>query len=136
MSLIPSTTYFPCPGALIPRSTIIEWRWYKNDIIYSVVAHIYCSAQPSVSSHIYSMLTSVVFVFDNSIKQLLCAVVVVASCFLSSYKKEWNNACCIHSLWMSLFLSVVMHWNVPIWYPQWTHIYFHHNIMIVFGWQK
>ena len=48
----------------------------------------YCSAQPSVFSHI--VLNDVVnpFLFlINDINRLLCDVVVVASCLLSSDKK-------------------------------------------------
>ena len=49
----------------------------------------YCSEQPSVFSHI--VLNDVVNTFlylINKIKLLLCAVVVVASFFLSSYIKK------------------------------------------------
>ena len=86
MELRPSTTSFPCPGVLIPQSNIIEWHWDKTDIRYSAEAHIYCSAQPSVFSHI---VLNVDFFFQNSsIKQFLCAVVVAESCLLSSEKNE------------------------------------------------
>ena len=52
MELIPSTTSLPCPGALIPLSIINEYHWDKTDISYSAEAHLYCSAQTSVFSHI------------------------------------------------------------------------------------
>ena len=54
----------------------------------------YCSAQPSVFSHI--VLNDVVNTFSflsNDINRLLCAVVVAESYLLSSNKKEWNTAC-------------------------------------------
>ena len=75
----------PCPGALMPQSIIMEKVWDITDIRYSAEAHIYCSAQPSVFSHI--LLNDVVITFfslRNEIKRLLCAVVVAASCLLSS----------------------------------------------------
>ena len=53
----------------------------------------YCLAQPSVLSHI--VLNDVVnnfFSLINEIKRSMCAVVVTAYYFLSSYKKEWNTA--------------------------------------------
>ena len=49
----------------------------------------YCSAQPSVFSHI--VLNDVVnafFYLSNEIKYLLCVVLVVASCLISSDKKK------------------------------------------------
>ena len=52
MALIPSTTSLPFPGVLITQSIIIELLWDKNDMRYSDGTHIYCSAQPSVFSHI------------------------------------------------------------------------------------
>ena len=82
-----STTSLSCPGALIPQSNIIYWPWDKTDMRYSYVAHIYCSAQPSVFSHIV-LNVDVSNCFNSSIKSFLCAVVVTESCFLSSDKKK------------------------------------------------
>ena len=81
-------------GALIPRSNIIEWRWDETDIRYSDVEYLYCSAQPSVSSYIVlNYEISLFLFFNNSIKLLIYAVLVVASCLLLSDKKQWNTAC-------------------------------------------
>ena len=52
MSLRPSTTYFPCPGALIPRSIIPEYYCDITDISCSAKAYLYCSAQSSLFFHI------------------------------------------------------------------------------------
>ena len=88
MALRTSTTYLPCTGTLIPQSTIIEWHWDKTDMRYSAEAHQYCSAQPSVFTHIVINADVSTFGFLNSlIKYLTCAVVVAESCFLSSEKK-------------------------------------------------
>ena len=88
MALIPSTTYMPCPGSLIPQESLIKWHLYKTDIRYSAEAHLYLSAQPSVFSHIVLNFDVSDFCsFNSSIKRLICAVVVAAYCFLSSDKK-------------------------------------------------
>ena len=53
----------------------------------------YCSAQPSLFSHI--LLNDVVITFfslRNEIKRLLISVVVAASCLLSLDLKELNTA--------------------------------------------
>ena len=56
----------------------------KTDIRYSAEAHIYWSAQISVFSHIILNVDVSTFCsFKSSIKRLLCAVVVAASCLLS-----------------------------------------------------
>ena len=49
----------------------------------------YCLAQPSVLSHIVlNDVVNNVFSLIHEIKRSMCAVVVTASYFLSSYKKE------------------------------------------------
>ena len=137
MELRPSTNYFPWTGAIIPLSIIIEKHGDKTDIRYSAEAHLYCSAQPSIFTHIVlSVDVSTFFPFNSSIKHLLCAVVVAAYCLLSSDKKGWNTAWRGHCFLMSLFLSLVMRWNVSMQYHQYTHIYFHHTILVVFGEKK
>ena len=88
MALRTSTTSLPCPGALIPRSIIIELNWYKTDIRYSAEAHQYCSAQPSVFFHILPNFDVSTLFLNSTIKRLMCAVVVAASCLLSPDKKE------------------------------------------------
>ena len=89
MSLIPSNTSFPFLGALIYRSNIFEWRWDKTDTRYSGESHLYCSSQPSVFPNVV-LNVDIIFLClkKKSIKQLLCAVVVAASCLLSSDKNE------------------------------------------------
>ena len=60
-----------------------------TDIRYSTEAHLYCSAQPSV--FYYIVINDVVntrLFLSNDIDRLLCALVVAASCLLSSDKKE------------------------------------------------
>ena len=49
----------------------------------------YCSAQPSVFSHIVLKdALNNFFSLSNEIKRLLCTVVVAASCLLSSDKRS------------------------------------------------
>ena len=49
----------------------------------------YCSAQPSVFSHIVlNDVFNTFLLFSNDINRLLCAVVVAASCLLSSDKNS------------------------------------------------
>ena len=87
MALRPLTTTLPLPGAITPRSIIIDKNWYKIDISYSAEAHLYCSAQPSVFSHIVlNVDVSTFCYFSSSIKSFLCAVLVAASCLLSFEK--------------------------------------------------
>ena len=110
MTLIPYTTSFPLPVALIPQSIIIEEHFYITDIRYSAEAHIYCSAQSSLFSHIVPNADVNNFIlFYSSVKGFLCAVVLAAYCLLSSDK---NNET-LHDVdivfWMSLFMSVVIH---------------------------
>ena len=53
----------------------------------------YCSAQPSVFFHIvFNDIFNTSLFLSNDINRLLCAVVVAASCLLSSDKKECNTA--------------------------------------------
>ena len=52
MELRTSTTSLTCPGLLIPRSNIFDRSWDKTYMRYSAEAHLYCSAQPEVFSHI------------------------------------------------------------------------------------
>ena len=88
MALIPSTISVTYIGALIPQSIITEWYYYITYIRYITEAHIYCSAQPSVFSHI--LLNDEVnnfLSFKSSRKCFLCEVVVASSCLLSSDKK-------------------------------------------------
>ena len=109
MALRPSTTSLTCTVSLIPQSIIIEKHWGKTDIRYSAEAHIYCSAQPSVFSHIVLNDSANTFIsFNGSIRRLLCAVVVEAYfCYHQTKKNET-----LHDmdmiLWILLFLSVVM----------------------------
>ena len=118
MSLIPSTTSLPWPGALIPRSIIIEKSWDKTEIRYSAEAYIYCSAKPSVFYHVVLNVDVSTFCsFNSSVKRLMCVVVVVASCFLSSGKNNETLHGVDMVFCMSLFMSVAMHWNFPIQYP-------------------
>ena len=74
----------------------INYNWVtlgQNYIRYSAEARIYCSAQPSLFPHIVlNVDVSTFCYFNSSIKRLMCAVVVAASCFLSSDKKEWRTA--------------------------------------------
>ena len=58
---------------------------------------------------LYVMLTSVPFFFNNSIKRLMCAVVVAESCLLSPNKNNETLHGADILLWVILFLSVVMH---------------------------
>ena len=74
---------------------------------YGTEAHIYCSAQPSVFFYIVLNVDVSNFYFLNGpIKYLLCAVVVTASCLISSEKNETLHGA-VMILWTSLFLSVV-----------------------------
>ena len=64
-----------------------------TDSRYSAESHMYCSAQPSVFSHI--LLNDVVntfLFFRNEINCLLCDVVVTAYFLLFSDQKEWPTA--------------------------------------------
>ena len=84
---------------------------------YSADAHLYCSAQPSEFSHIV-LNVDVRFFLNSSIKSLLCAVVVEAYCLMSSDKNNEMLHGADMVLWMSLFLSMAMHLNVPMQYTQ------------------
>ena len=74
------------------QSIITEKLGDITDIRYSAEANIYCSEHPSVFPHILLKDVVNVFSLSSEIKRLLCAVVVVASCLLSSDKKELNTA--------------------------------------------
>ena len=88
----------------------MEDNWDKTDIRYSAEAHTYCSAQPSVFSHIELNVYVSTFGYSNSsIKCFLCAAVVAVSYLLSYDKKNVTLHGVDMVLWMSLFLSVVMH---------------------------
>ena len=89
MALRKYTTYLPCPGALIPRSIIIENSCDNIDVSYNAVAHLWHPEQPSVFSHIVINLADRMFhFFKNSIVHFLCAVVVEESCLVSLEKNE------------------------------------------------
>ena len=88
-----STTSLPCPGIHIIRSIITDQHWDITDIRYSAEENLYCSEQPSVFSYIVLKdFINIFYSLSSEIKRLLCAVVVAASCLLSSDKKEWNTA--------------------------------------------
>ena len=71
----------------------MEDNWDKTDIRYSAEAHTYCSAQPSVFSHIELNVYVSTFGYSNSsIKCFLCAAVVAVSYLLSYDKKKCNTA--------------------------------------------
>ena len=112
--LMPATTSLPCPGALILRSIIIEWFWDKTDMRYSDEAHLYCSAQPSVFSHIVINFDISFWFFNNSIKQFLCEVVVSAYCLPSSEKikhcmlRTWFCGCVYFCIWLC---NVIFQYN-------------------------
>ena len=77
--------------------------------MYSAEEHLYCSAQPSVFSHIVLNDDANNFrSFNSSTERLLFGVVVAASFLISSEKNET-----LHDvdmiLWTSLFLPMVMH---------------------------
>ena len=77
---------------------------------YIAEAHLYCSAQPSIFSHISLNDDVNTFLsFKSSIKRLLDVLVVVESCFLSSYKKSETLHDVDIILWISLFLTWLMH---------------------------
>ena len=70
----------------------------------------FCSAQPSVFSHIVlNDVFNAFFSLSNEIHSLLCAVLVTASCLLWSYK----NSEILHAvdviLYMTWYLPVIMH---------------------------
>ena len=78
--------------------------------MYNAEAHICCSAQPSVFYHIVLNAEVNTFPsFNSSIKRLLCAVVVEAFCLLSSDKNNETLHEVDNILWISLFLSVLVH---------------------------
>ena len=105
-----STTSSPCPGALKPQSIITQEHCDITDISYSIEAHQYCSSQSSVFYHI--LLNDDVnnfLSFNISIKRFMRELGVEESCLLSSGKKSGTLHDVDMILWMSLFMSVVMH---------------------------
>ena len=87
MALRPSTNYLPCPGALIPQSVITENTCDNIFISYNAVAYLYFSEQPHVFYHIVLTVADIMLrFFNNVIMCLMCAIVLEASCLLSSEK--------------------------------------------------
>ena len=105
MALRPSTTYLPCPCALIQQSIITELYCGTNDTRCSTEANLYISAQPLV--FLNAVLNDDVNKFYSiiSIKHFMCEVVVAASCLLSSDKKSET----IHDLDMMLLMNLLLY---------------------------
>ena len=127
MTLRPSTTSLSCTGALIPWLIIIEWRWDKTYMMYSAEGRLYCSAQPLVFSHI--KLNFDIGFFNNSIKWLLCAVVVAASCFLLSDKDNEK----LHVVDMVLWISYFCLWKFTEMF-QYNTLNIHGSISTIMFW--
>ena len=90
--LKPWTTSLPFHGD--PKSQPVMML-YVSDYIdnkYSAFAQWYCSAQPSVFSHVVLMsANSTVRFCKKSILFSMCSAVVLISCLMSSDKKWWNT---------------------------------------------
>ena len=80
--------------------------WDKIDNKYNSFAHIYCSAHPSIFSHIVLLLVCKIFFCCNSCNRcLLCAAVVAA--YFYYYPADTNETLMSWIFWK--------HWNYLMW---------------------
>ena len=89
VSLRPSTTSLPCPGALAPRSIIILQACDNIDNKYITVAHPQCSEQSYLFFHIVLKLETIMGRLFNHSMVFFCVCL------------WWNHPVCCHHTIMS-----------------------------------